>query len=189
MQSTHQCCVYRNLRATPHWKIIDNDFESATVMSVWCKDVHVSHHDVRTNAASCFSADARRDALKGKPNSTEHPRCGASCTMVPQRSNGRQLCTERGAKRRRRNKMTRKRWDGMVVSRLEGVTVSTAPARGPACDLVNACVWSGMRENMSLRNSPSTRELPAANPVEWFLVHSLQAPWSVDERLVCQSIP
>ena len=42
--------------------------------------------------------------------------------------------------RRRHRRTTRNKWDGICVSRLVGTTVNAAPAPGPACDRINACV-------------------------------------------------
>ena len=100
---------------------------------------------------------------KAKPRRPNTPARAQAARWWPQKSSGRphrQLRTDRGrACRRRRKRITRKRWGWIVVSRLVGTTVSAAPASTPAWERTSACTCSGILVNKSSRYRSSTLAL------------------------------
>ena len=144
LYAEHTPICYRNLRATLALEDRRQRPRVCDRMSVWCRDVHVSHHDVRAHTTSCFSANARHDALKCKPPSTEHPRCGASCTMVATRIKW--TATSATAHRERKckaktseqNNSEKVGWDARL------------PIGGGHCQC-RPCTWSSLRPDQCLR--------------------------------------
>ena len=136
VQRTHQRGVDGELGAAPQRQAIHHNFQSATVsnrnVQIHVPDKHVrpdSSARLSTHPGSLWSPMRIPDGpTTPLPAHKLHDDGHCMSSGRPHR----QLRTDKGrARRRRRKRTTRKRWDGIVVSLLVGATVSAAPAPDP----------------------------------------------------------
>ena len=94
-------------------------------------------------AFASFATNARPSALHSE-TSPELLALAHAARWWPKTSRERPQQRGRG-RRRRRSKRTRKRCASIRFRKLGGVVENATPARGPLCDLNNACSWSAKR--------------------------------------------
>ena len=160
-QGTDQRRVHCKLGSSLQRQVIHNHFKSSPIRNRHIQ-VHAPHQHVGADSSSCLPTYPGGHTLQGEATSAQHSRPRTSCTMMATTSGRphRQLRTDRErACRRRRKRITRKRWGGIVVSRLVGATVSAAPAPGPDWERTSACTCSGILVHKSSRYRSSTLAL------------------------------
>ena len=139
------------------------------------------NRNVGADSSSCLPACPGSHTLQREATPAQHSRPCTSCTMMAQKPSGRphrQLRTDGGSLSER---ITRKRWGEIVVSRLVGATVSAAPAPTPAWERTNACTCSGILVNKSSQYRSSTGTgfvLPTRSHNAWLEVVGFPEWWS-----------